>query len=68
MKPDECIYHRDGDRCVCWRLGHCRPHCPYYAAGECLCAGNIGLLGVLHNQRQPFYFEEPAPTLMRWRA
>ena len=68
MSPWECIYHRADDRCMCWRLGHVQPRCPYYQRGECTCNGDIGWLGMLSNQRAPFALEEPAPTLMRFRA
>lgn len=66
MKPDECIYHRAGDQCVCWRLGHVKPHCPYYAAGVCTCGGMLGVHDML--RVRSFVMEQPAPTLMRWRA
>ncbi|HUW32561.1 MAG TPA: hypothetical protein VM223_13205 [Planctomycetota bacterium] len=68
MNRQFCIYYRPAAVCDCVRLAHCKPHCPWYHHGECSVAGAIGRQGVLSNQRPGFLVNEPAPTLMRWRA
>jgi len=66
--PNICIYFRSDNTCTSRRLSGVRPHCPYYAAGVCLCGGKVGRIGILPDQRKGFSLQEPAPSLLRWRA
>lgn len=65
MSPDTCIYYAGG-LCLCRHYCRVRPNCPHYRRGECRCEGKLGRLDGGRERR--LVTEEPAPTLLRWRA
>lgn len=59
-------YYRGGD-CASQRLAGTRPHCPFWRrTQECVCAGKLGRLD--SGRDRFFALEQPAPTLLRFRA